>query len=227
MAAAALALAPLASAPAPAAPLAAELSAVAAPAELTIGGKLTVGGVLSDAGHAVAGAALALQSEAYPFRGFATVGHTTTGSDGRFDFTAIRPQSNTRVRVLAEGASVVSSRELPVLVDPAVTITARRLGPGATRLSVRLRHTLPGGSRSFTAWWYTAPRGKSPFRVSAATSTRELSPGVTYASAIVDPPARRFEYRVCLNPPWEVAMGAASTHGPCPQHAFKAPRDAR
>jgi hypothetical protein len=227
LAALALGLTAVAAASAPAAPLGPELGVSVAPAELTIGAELTVSGILTDAGHSIAGATLTLQSDAYPFRGFATVAHAATGPDGRFSFSRIRPDRNTRLRVLAEGATVTVSRELPVLVDPAVAINARRLGPGETRLSVRLRHTLQGGSRSLTAWWYTAPRGSNPFRLSAVTSTRELSPGVTYASAIVDPPAKRFAYRVCLNPPWERAMGQPSTHGPCPQHDFKAPSDAR
>jgi hypothetical protein len=58
------------------------------------------------------------------------------------------------------------------------------------------------------------------FRLAAVTATRELSPGVTFASAIVDPPARRFVYRVCLNPPWEDAMGPVSSHRRCPEATF-------
>ncbi len=46
---------------------------------------------------------------------------------------------------------------------------------------------------------------------------------MTYASAIVDPPAARFRYRVCLNPAWEAAMGVPAAHGPCPAHGFHLP----
>jgi hypothetical protein len=221
-----LALTPtaVAGATSPAAPSGTVLSASAAPAELTIGGSVTVSGILTNAGHGVPGATLALQSEAYPFRGFATVAHLTSAPDGRFSFAAIRPDRNTRLRVLAEGTMVATSPELPVVVDPAIAINARRLGPGATRLSIRARHTVATGSQPVSAWWYAAPRGTSLFRLTAVTPTRELTPGVTYASAIVNPPAKRFVYRVCLNPSWERAMGPPAAHGPCPQHDFKVRR---
>jgi hypothetical protein len=52
------------------------------------------------------------------------------------------------------------------------------------------------------------------------TATSELAGGVTYASVTIDPPAKRFSYRVCLNPSWERAMGTPSTHHPCPKHDF-------
>jgi hypothetical protein len=222
----ALTLTAVAGASAPATPSGSVLSASAGPAELTIGAALTVSGTLTHAGHGLPGATLALQSEAYPFHGFTTVAHLTSGPDGRFSFTAIRTDRNTRLRVLAEGTPTAMSPELPVFVDPAIAVNARRLGPGATRLSIRARHTLATGSPPVSAWWYTAPRGTSLFRLTAVTPTRELTGGVTYASAIVNPPARRFVYRVCLNPTWERAMGPPAAHGSCPQHDFKLRRDA-
>jgi hypothetical protein len=135
-------------------------------------------------------------------------------------------ERNSRLRVVEEGASAVSSRDLRVLVDPAVAINARRLGPGATRLSVRIRHAVEGGSSS-SALWFTAGRGTRVFRLAAITPTRELAPGVSYASAVIDPPARRFAYRVCLNPAWERAMGPPAAHGPCPRHDFRLPAHER
>jgi hypothetical protein len=222
----ALTLTAVAGASAPATPSGSVLSASAAPAELTIGAALTVSGTLTNAGHGVPGATLALQSEGYPFRGFTTVTHLTSGPDGRFSFTTIRTDRNTRLRVLAEGTAAAMSPELPVFVDPAVAVNARRLGPGATRLSIRARHTLATGSPSVSAWWYAAPRGTSLFRLTAVTPTRELTPGVTYASATVNPPAKRFVYRVCLNPAWERAMGPPAAHGPCPHHNFELRRNA-
>jgi hypothetical protein len=222
----ALTLTAVAGASAPATPNGSVLSVSAAPAELNIGVALTVTGTLTTGGHGLPGATVALQSEAYPFHGFTTVARLTSGPDGSFSITALRPDRNTRLRVVAEGTPATTSPELPVFVDPAVAVSARRLGPGATRLSIRARHTLATGSPSVSAWWYTAPRGTSLFRLTAVTPTRELTGGVTYASAIVNPPAKRFVYRVCLNPTWEGAMGPPAGHGPCPQHAFKLRRNA-
>jgi hypothetical protein len=173
--------------------------------------------------------ALALQSDAYPFGDFATVAHLRSGADGSFNFTGLRPDRNTRMRVIAENAPGSFSNELRVLVDPIVAIHASRLGPGESHLSVRIKHAVDAGSTpvSVSAYWYTAPRGSSLFRLAAVTPTRELSPGVTYSSVVVDPPARRFLYRVCLNPSWEHAMGPRATHGRCPPHGFRLGSGAR
>jgi hypothetical protein len=211
---------------APAAPGAPVLSATVTPGELPFGAGLTVTGSLADAGHGVGAAPLALQADPYPFRRFATVARLTTVPDGSFSFVGIRLDRNTRVRVVLEGSSGVASPQLPVIVDPTVAINARSLGPGQTHLSVRVRHTPYGGSASVSAWWFVAARGTRVFRLAVVTSTRELSPGLTYASATVYPPSKRFLYRVCLNPTWERAMGPPAAHGPCPEHDFTVRREA-
>jgi hypothetical protein len=203
------------------------LAATLAPAELAIGGAFTVTGSAGAGGHGVGGAALSLQSDPYPFDGFSTVAHTVSAPDGSFSFTRIPAERNARLRVLAEGSPGVASKTLRVTVDPTVAIHARSAAPGQASLSLRVRHTVQAGPQSVSAWWFTAPRGTSLFRLAAVTPTRELSPGVSYASVLVNPPAKRFVYRVCLNPPWEHAMGAPASHGRCPRHDFKLPRDAR
>jgi hypothetical protein len=208
-----------------ASPAAFKLSAVETPGELAYGARLTVAGHLANVGQGVGGATLELQADSYPFRGFAAVAHLTTGPDGSFAFTGVRPDRNTRLRVVVEGSPAVSSPVLPVTVDPRVVIRARSLGPGETHLGLLLRHTLQGGSSSVRAWWFVAARGTRTFRLVAVTPTYERSPGATYASTTIDPPSRRFVYRVCLNPTWEHAMGAAATHRPCPQHDFTVARN--
>ena len=67
-----------------------------------------------------------------------------------------------------------------------------------------------------SARWFVRARGSQVFRLAAVSATREIAAGLLYASAIVDPPSKRFAYRVCINPPWEHAMGARATHGRCP-----------
>ncbi|MEA2315132.1 MAG: hypothetical protein QOI03_1824 [Solirubrobacteraceae bacterium] len=204
-----------------------ELSATAAPTALTIGGELSVTGTFALAGRPVAGATLTLAGEGYPFRGFATIAHATTAADGSFAFAGVRAERNTRLRVAAVGPPAAKSVAIPVLVYPAVALGALALGPGRTRLSVRIRHTVHAGGAAATAWWFTARRGSDVFQLVAVTPTREIAAGLTYASAIVDPPSRRFLYRVCVNAPWEAAMGSPATHGRCPHHAFKSPGHAR
>jgi hypothetical protein len=114
-----------------------------------------------------------------------------------------------------------------VTVDPTASIRAVSLAPGKTRLSLRVRHTPYGRSAPVSAWWFLAAHGTHIFRLAAVTSTRELSPELTYASATVDPPSKRFVYRVCLNPTWERAMGRPSTHRSCPQNDFAVAHDVR
>src|SRR5206468_2270572 len=108
-----------------------------------------------------------------------------------------------------------------VFVDPEVTLDATRLGAGRTRLSVRVRHTLAGAARPASAWWFAAHRGSTLLRLMAVTATRELSLGLTRASVVINPPAGRFAWRVCMNPAWERGMGRSGTHGACPHHGFE------
>jgi hypothetical protein len=194
------------------------LTAIANPTELPIGRTLTVSGSIGEA----RGATLALQASPYPYRSFTTIAHAAGATDGSYTFSGVRPQENTRLRVTLEGSGAVSP-QVDVIVDPLVAINSQSLGPGRVRLSMRIRHATTHGSSSTTAHWYLAPRGSDVFRPAAEAPTREISPGVTYAGAIVDPPSRRFLYRVCLNPSWEAAMGSPSSHGACAAHAFRLP----
>jgi hypothetical protein len=203
-----------------------QLTASLAPSELTLGASLSVTGRLTQAGQGVAGVPLTLQADAYPFRGFVAVAHTATAPDGSFSFQ-LRPERNTHLRVIGEGAAAIVSPLLSATVDPGIVGSARSLGPGRVRLSLRVRHALTGGAHPVSVWWFLATRAVRVFRLAAVTSTRELSPGVTYASAVVDPPTKRFVYRVCLNPPWERAMGAAGAHRACPHATFVQAGDAR
>ncbi len=209
------------SAPAPVSPV---LSATVAPAELVYGATLTVTGALDAAGTAMPVATVELQAEPYPFRGYVTIARQRTAADGSFSFAGVRPDRNVRLRVLVEGASVtatpqaraVSSRQLSVIVDPSVAMNARRLRAGETRLSVRIRHTSLGGAAQVSVRWFVAAKGTRDFRLAAVTSSRELATGLTYASATVDPPSKRFLYRVCLSAAWARAMGPPASHRPCP-----------
>jgi hypothetical protein len=194
--------------------------------EVSIGSALSVTGNLSEAGHGFSDVALALQIDPYPFHGFTTVAQTSTAADGSFAFAGPAADRNLRLRVVRE-ASNLSSTTLGVYVDPLPALHVRLLGPGRTQLSLRLRHTThAGGSGPAQAKWFAAARGTRVFHLLAVTPTRELEPGLTYASAIINPPAKHFIYRVCLNPSWEHAMGRAAEHGRCPQGDYTLRHDA-
>jgi hypothetical protein len=212
---------------APLAPTGTQLSAALSPEELTLGRSVSVTGRLAPDVQPRAGVALSLQIDPYPYSGFSTLAHATSAADGSFDFPGIHPDRNTRMRVISEAAPSSVSPVLEATVDPKVRGDARSLGPGRVRLTLRLRHAVTGEKGSMDVRWFMAARGSRVFRLAASTASRELAPGVTYASAIVDPPARRFVWRACVNPPWELAMGTASSHRRCPEATFVVRRDAR
>ncbi|HEX3511163.1 MAG TPA: serine hydrolase [Solirubrobacteraceae bacterium] len=187
------------------------------PAEITIGASATVSGQAGSAG-----VALELQGESYPFHSWDTLATAVSAPDGTFAFPAIAPQANTRLRI-ATAAGPDSETQL-LTVDPAVALAARTLGPGRTLLSIRLRHAAGVRALPVPALWFVGDGRGTPV-LAATTITRELPGHVTYASAVVDPPARHFRYRVCLNATWEHAMGTRAEHGRCPRaptHAGRA-----
>jgi hypothetical protein len=192
-----------------------ELSVSLSPGELTYGQALTVSGHVLDAGGSAQNTPLTLQAQPYPYRRFITIAHTSAAADGSFAFSGVKPDRNTRLRVIDESSPGAISEVLGATVDPRPAINALSAGPGRTRLSLRVEHTRDDGSGAVSAWWFVAAQGTGTFHLAAVTPTREISPGVTYASATVDPPSRRFSYRVCFNPSWEQAMGKPSSHGRC------------
>ena len=216
---AALALLVLIPAAQAAAPL--SISAAALPTEIALGETVSVSGRITGEPAPAAGQALQLEGSPYPFRAFTVIARTQSAADGGFAFAASAPQENTRLRVSLAGSPGVLSRTLHVTVDPRVAIHERSLGPGRVRLSIRIVHTRSARPRAESVLWYLAARGSRIFDLAATTASRELAAGVTYASVIVNPPARRFTYRVCLNPDWEAAMGPAGSHGACPARNFR------
>ena len=125
--------------------------------------------------------------------------------------------------MIAAPPPVVAVAPAPAILG--VAIHARSLGPGRVRLSTRVLHSPQGGPAGTSASWYVAARGSRRFHLAAVTSTRELSPGLTYASAIVDPPAKRFTYRVCLSSSRKGKPRAhAAVPASCPAHDFTAHR---
>jgi Beta-lactamase enzyme family len=212
----ALASTTLAAAPAPPP----EVSASAAPSELVYGATLSVTGRVATGVIGVGGVPLELQATPYPYRHSTTVARTTSAADGSFTFAGVRPDRDSRLRVIEEDSTTIASQQLGVVVDPRAAIREQSLGPGRARLSVRVGHTPQRRASALSALWFVAARGTHTFHLAAMTPARELAGGVTYASATIDPPSKRFIYRVCLNPSWEDAMGTPTSHHECPQRDF-------
>jgi hypothetical protein len=193
-------------APAPA------ITASASPTALGYGGTVTVTGSVG----IPAVLPVVLEASPYPYRGFTALATASSTADGSYAFAGVRPDRNSRLRVLLRDAGAAASPTIAVTVDPSVAINADSLAPGRVRLSLRLGHALRAGSAApVKVSWFLAPRGTHAWRLAALSTSRELSAGLTYASTTVNPPARRFRYRVCLRPGWERAMGRPASGGVC------------
>ena len=200
--------------------------AVAGAAPLTLipsTGELPVGSSLSLSGSVAASGAqrVLLQASPYPYAAFAQIAATTSASDGSFSFTAVRLDRNTRLRVVLASTPSLASADVSVIVDPVAVLRSQSLGPGRVRLSMRLVHASGVGAGPAAVDWFLAGGSSALFTLAGVSATREIAPGVSYASAIIDPPSRHFAFRVCLNPSWEASMGGAATHGRCPRTPFR------
>ncbi len=197
-------------APAPAPTLTASLSATA----VSYGASVSLTGRLTESGEGVPGAHLQLQADSYPFRGYATIATSTSGADGTYAFSGVRPNRNTQLRVVAGGPATAQSPSRYLRVDPAGRVAARSIALGEVALTLAVGHTAYGDAEPVSAYWSLAPRGSEDFRLEAVTQTGE-SAHLTTASATVDPPAAAFTYRVCFVPTWRHAMGASASYSRC------------
>jgi hypothetical protein len=205
----------LLAAPAPAA--APQLTASVTPAELALGSAASVSGVAAGAG---AGAAVVLQSAPYPYSSYATVATGATAADGSFAFPGIHVDRNTRLRVQLAGGSTAPV-DLQLFVDTRASLQARSLGPGHTLLSLRIRHAVLGARAvDATVRWFLAAKGSRVYHLAAESRADELRPGLLSATVVVNPPARSFTFRACVNPSWERAMGPPDVHRRCPETGF-------
>ncbi len=193
----------------------ATLSLAVEPAEVTLGSTFTIAGRLSEGGLPVPGATIHVAVEG------AQLAPVQTAADGSFSVLAPAPDHNETVQAGTLSSSESGPRT--VVVDPRVALNSASLGPGRDRLSARVAHTPGVRSEPVAAYWYVAARGSEVYHLATSTETKELPGAVTYASAIVDPPAKRFSYRLCFNPEWEERMGPPAAHGPCPRRGFRLP----
>jgi len=188
---------------------------------ITFGDALPVSGTVSHNGAPLAGAAVELELDRYPYRGFAVVAGTRSASDGSFSFAGVRPSRNSRLRVIAP-ATGARSATAAVIVNPAVRLDSRSVARGRTLLSATAVHTRAYGSPPVDAYWYVAALHSTRFQLVAVTRTSESPAGVTTMQATVNPPARRFSFVVCFVPAWARAMGPPSARLPCRDHDFVA-----
>jgi len=193
---------------------------VARPDAIRFGDTTTIAGALTDASGAThAGAVAQLQQSPYPYKGFVDAAHTLVGLDGSFAFAGVKPDRNTRYRVVS-GPPAVATGEVLVTVAPRGVASSRKLGPGRVRLSLKLRHSRHFRWRREPVRWYVRRRGGRKFKPVARTHAREPRRGMTTATVTIAPPSRRFAFRACLEPPDLVGSGPTPPALRCPRRSF-------
>ena len=196
------------------------LTAALAPPEMAFGATFTVDGTAASGGAPSSGLGLQLEVSAYPYSAWQVAGAGQSGPDGSFRISAPHRTATSACGSSRRGSRTPRRPSCTPRSTPAWRWRRARSGRAGCGSARGSRTPLHVASPPVTARWYVAPRGSSTYRLGATTVTHELPGAVTYASAIVNPPARRFSWRVCVNPPWEAAMGPAAAHGPCPPHGF-------
>lgn len=195
----------------------------ATPGEITFGHGAVISGALAGA---AAGDVVELQSSPFPFNRFADAAHALVGTDGSFSFQMIRPDRNTRFRVVDAATPSVASAPVTVFVDAPATRRVYRLRDGEAKVTVLSYHAHGLNWGRLPVYWFAAPQGTRSFALVAITHSRELHPGVTYLTASFYAPARNFAYRVCFDPPLEAAYGPPP-HRACPHSSFTLPKRRR
>jgi hypothetical protein len=203
--------------------LALPASASAAPAlELTIakpavryGAPHTVTGTLLDGTTPLAGQAIVLEGQRYPFHGsFREIARTTTDATGEFAF---RPslERNHRLRVAAP-AQRATSQALRVYTLPSFELTFRALEPGVAR--IYQRYTVPKTVRlSEPTLFYLGARGAKRASKRVSAKTKRTSAGHYTAAATVHLPSRwhgRFRFGSCFRTTPRSGMGEPSATSP-------------
>ena len=194
---------------------------VATPAAIRFGQATRITGTLTDASGMPHARALAqLQQNPYPYKGFVDAAHVITDANGTFAFE-VRPDRNTRFRVVEPGGPATAVPEVAVTVALRGVLRSRKLGPGRVRLSLLIRHSGHFGWRRERVYWYVRRTASRVFKLAARTRAGEPRRGTTVASATITPPARRFVFRACMQPTDLAGVGPHPSARRCPRHDFK------
>lgn len=194
----------------------------AAPTALRFAQQTRITGTLTDpAGAPRIGAVAQLQQSPFPYKRFVDAAHVTTGRDGAFAFEHVKPDRNTRYRVVEPDGPAVPSNEVFVTVAPRGIARSRKRAPGSVRLSLVIRHSSHFRWRGERVRWYVRRRGARTFKPAARTRAREPRRGTTSATVTIAPPARRFDFRACIEPKDVQGTGPPPASPRCPRHAFR------
>ncbi|HEX3874345.1 MAG TPA: hypothetical protein VHW26_09390, partial [Solirubrobacteraceae bacterium] len=192
------------------------VTATASPAEIGFGSTTTVSGVVTGpTGVGEAGALVGLERDAYPYAGYETVEHATTGGDGSYAFGGLIPDRDTRYEVVDVVDPSLISQPVGVVVDTPVLARVTTLAHGELRITATAEHSRAFDWNDRRARWYVTRAGARRSRLVASTVTREVVRGTTRVSASFYPPSGPFTYRVCFGAAGAAGLGVTGPGGPC------------
>jgi hypothetical protein len=198
----------------------AAITARARPARLTFGASTVVSGSVSGEPAGVAGLAVELLADPYPYRDFHPVAATSTDAGGSYSFS-VTPRRDTRLRVRVAGPVPARSPIVPVIVDERVRSRVRPLPGGRVEVVVNTTHPpdLRWGGRKVL--WYLGRGSRRDVRRVKTTRSRAIRPSSTKLRAILPVPrAGRFRWAACLDVASRRALGPPGTHPRCGARRF-------
>ena len=173
------------------------ITAQASKTEIVYGKTITISG---QAGPAEP---VTLQKIPYPFDAdWQDVETQTTAVDGTYGFTDVKPDRNTRYRVIA-GAS--ASPILDITVDEKLTSEIAYQSLGRARIRIRSEHPPDLDWGDHKAYWYVAEGSSDTFRRVRRNRSKQGSAGVTKLSATFRVPAGKFRFFECFSAPGKEA----------------------
>jgi hypothetical protein len=183
------------------------VTAQASKTEIVYGDSITI------SGQATAAQPVTLQKIPYPFdTDWQQVDTQTAGVDGTYSFTGVKPDRNTRYRVVA---GAVVSPILDITVDEKLTSEIAYQSLGRARIRIRSEHPPDLDWGDHKAYWYVAEGSSDTFRRVRRNRSKQGSAGVTKLSATFRVPAGRFRFFECFSAREPKAMGPADAHGQC------------
>jgi hypothetical protein len=171
------------------------------------------------------GVPVELQSDPYPYGGFARHASQRSAPDGSYGFR-VSPARNTRYRTVLADSPAIRSDTVRVTVNEIVKTRVRYEPPGRARIVIRSRHPANLDWDNKRLSWYVSPSSRDRLRRVKVNRTRSSEPGVTLMQTTFEVPPGRFRFAACFHARSQRAMGPPAARPRCGRHRFGGGRSA-
>jgi hypothetical protein len=172
-----------------------------------------------------AGVTVQLQSDPYPYDGFARLASQRSAPDGSYGFR-ISPARNTRYRTVLPDSPGIRSDTVKVTVNEIVKTRVRYETPGRARIVVRSTHPADLDWDDKRLSWYLSATSRDRLRRVKVNRTRSPEPGITLMRTTVEVPPGRFRFAACFHARSQRAIGPRTARPGCGRHRFGGGRHA-